>query len=119
MTNLLPDDPPYRRGFIAGRNETNREVAEWMINHSYATGHGDSIKDLLGELSWQIDKTEPAPPFRDQILRLQKDVEALTKALSTARAEENERCAKIAESYRGYPTGASERIRASLAGKEG
>lgn len=34
---------------------TEREkVAKWMIERSYATGHGDTIEDLLAELDWQI-----------------------------------------------------------------
>ncbi len=30
------------------------KVAAWMIDHGYATGHGDTIEDLLKELVWQI-----------------------------------------------------------------
>ena len=30
------------------------KVAAWMIENSFATGHGDTLKDLLAELSWQI-----------------------------------------------------------------
>jgi hypothetical protein len=29
-------------------------VASWMRRHEYATGHGDTIEDLLEELKWQI-----------------------------------------------------------------
>jgi hypothetical protein len=29
------------------------EIARWMISRGYATGHGDSIEDLLGELEAQ------------------------------------------------------------------
>jgi hypothetical protein len=29
------------------------EIARWMIARGYATGHGDSVEDLLGELEWQ------------------------------------------------------------------
>ena len=32
------------------------KLAAWMIKHSYATGHGDNIEDLLKELEWQIDE---------------------------------------------------------------
>jgi hypothetical protein len=28
-------------------------VALWMIAHSYATGYGDTVEDMLGELEWQ------------------------------------------------------------------
>ena len=30
------------------------KVARWMIRNGYATGHGDTIEDLLTELEWQI-----------------------------------------------------------------
>lgn len=40
----------YRRGIRVGRAELEREVAEWMIAHEIPTGHGDTLKDLLGEL---------------------------------------------------------------------
>ena len=32
----------------------SRKVAAWMIRNNYATGHGDSVEDLLKELEWQI-----------------------------------------------------------------
>jgi len=46
----------YQRGIRVGRAEQERELAEWMIEHSYATGHGDTLKNMLSELSWQIDE---------------------------------------------------------------
>ena len=30
------------------------KVAQWMMRRGYATGHGDTIEDLLAELDWQI-----------------------------------------------------------------
>ena len=34
---------------------TDKEkVAQWMIQKGYATGHGDTVEDLLKELEWQI-----------------------------------------------------------------
>lgn len=30
------------------------KVAAWMIKRSYATGHGETIEDLLKELDWQV-----------------------------------------------------------------
>lgn len=30
------------------------KVAAWMRARSYATGHGDTIEDLLKELEWQV-----------------------------------------------------------------
>lgn len=39
--------------------EAEREkVAAWMIRSGYATGHGDTIEDLLNELDWQIREQE-------------------------------------------------------------
>ena len=39
--------------------ETEREkVAQWMMTKGYATGHGDSIEDLMKELEWQIRESE-------------------------------------------------------------
>ena len=29
-------------------------VASWMINNGFATGHGDTLEDLLKELTWQV-----------------------------------------------------------------
>jgi hypothetical protein len=34
------------------------EIARWMISHGYATGHGDSIEDLLGELEAQARESK-------------------------------------------------------------
>ena len=30
------------------------KLAQWMMKQGYATGHGDTIEDLLHELEWQI-----------------------------------------------------------------
>jgi hypothetical protein len=39
--------------------ETEREsCAQWMITRGFATGHGDSIADLLEELEWQVRERE-------------------------------------------------------------
>ena len=34
------------------------KVAQWMMRQGYATGHGESIEDLLKELEWQIRERE-------------------------------------------------------------
>ena len=34
------------------------KVATWMTRQGYATGHGDSIEDLLREAEWQIRERE-------------------------------------------------------------
>jgi hypothetical protein len=42
--------------FVAAA-ERNK-VAQWMIARSYATGHGDTVDDLLKELEWQVKEQE-------------------------------------------------------------
>ena len=43
--------------FAALVADAEREkLAAWMIQRGYATGHGDTIKDLLKEIEWQIDE---------------------------------------------------------------
>ncbi len=37
---------------------TTETIAKWMIDRGYATGHGDTIEDLLKELEWQIRESE-------------------------------------------------------------
>jgi hypothetical protein len=34
------------------------KVATWMMQCGYATGHGDTIEDLLKELDWQAKERE-------------------------------------------------------------
>ena len=34
------------------------KLAQWMMAKGYATGHGDSVEDLLQELEWQIREQE-------------------------------------------------------------
>lgn len=36
------------------RKEEREKVAAWMIQHSFAIGHGDTLNDLLVELSGQV-----------------------------------------------------------------
>ena len=52
------------------------KVAKWMIERSYATGHGDTIEDLLAELDWQI-------------------AENWTRAMINGVETEREACAKV------------------------
>ena len=34
------------------------KAVQWMMQEGYATGHGDSIEDLLQELEWQVQERE-------------------------------------------------------------
>ena len=51
----LADLDAKRNEALARAEAAAREaVAAWMIEHAFATGHGDTLTDLLAELSWQI-----------------------------------------------------------------
>lgn len=39
--------------FLAAAHEREK-VARWMMKRGYATGHGDTLEDLLNELDWQL-----------------------------------------------------------------
>ena len=58
----LMSGPVYAQGierFAALVAAQEREkVAQWMIHRGYATGHGDTIQDLLKELNWQAKERE-------------------------------------------------------------
>jgi hypothetical protein len=43
----------FDRRLANERAAERQKVAQWMIRHSYATGHGDTVEDLLKELDWQ------------------------------------------------------------------
>jgi uncharacterized protein YoaH (UPF0181 family) len=43
-----------RQQIAAERNK----VASWMMAQGYATGHGDTVEDLLKELEWQVRESE-------------------------------------------------------------
>jgi hypothetical protein len=50
-------DHPSLERFAALVAAAEREkLAQWMIEHGYATGHGDTTEDLLTELDWQADE---------------------------------------------------------------
>jgi hypothetical protein len=34
------------------------KVAKWMVERGYATGHGDTVEDLLTEIDWQAAERE-------------------------------------------------------------
>lgn len=62
---------------LQGHLMANRErVAQWMLNHSYATGHGDDVADLLAELTWQHKERE------DRFEALKAENERLREALT-------------------------------------
>jgi len=40
---------------IVAAAERNK-LAAWMMRQGYATGHGDTVEDLLKELEWQMPR---------------------------------------------------------------
>ena len=44
-----------RFAFLVAAVERNK-LAAWMMSQGYATGHGDTVEDLLKELEWQIEE---------------------------------------------------------------
>ena len=67
----------WSKAIESGLRET---VAEWMIERSYATGHGDTVEDLLKELEWQIRERE-----REAILKLTDSLGWIDSAAVRAR----------------------------------
>ena len=50
------DDPRSLRRHGAYLMPSPKEqLAQWMIKQGFATGHGDTMADMLGELEWQIE----------------------------------------------------------------
>jgi hypothetical protein len=51
------DETVIRFANIVAAHDRER-VARWQIGSGYATGHGDTIEDLLKELEWQVRESE-------------------------------------------------------------
>ncbi len=71
------DEEVERFAALVAAAERNK-VASWMMARGYATGHGDSIEDLLQELDWQI-------------------AENWTRGMVNGVEAEREACAKVCE----------------------
>jgi hypothetical protein len=55
---------------------TEREkVAQWMIERGFATGHGDSIEDLVKEIEWQVAERERTAVIEtiDELMGMESD----------------------------------------------
>ena len=61
---------------VADKLQEREKLAQWMLSMSFATGHGDTMEDLLGELGSEV---------RDRI-----------KARCR---QERERCAKVCDEH--------------------
>ncbi len=47
------------------RDEEREKVATWMMENSFATGHGDTTEDLLKELTWQVKEERDKRKLRE------------------------------------------------------
>ena len=54
---LKPSDLEVKLAALVAAAEREK-VAAWMRSKSYATGHGDTVEDLLKELEWQVAERE-------------------------------------------------------------
>ena len=43
-------------GFKSAELDAMASLVRWMLANSFATGHGDTMADLLSELKWQVDE---------------------------------------------------------------
>jgi hypothetical protein len=46
------------RLFHMAQAAERNKLAQWMMTKGYATGHGDTVEDLLRELEWQVRESE-------------------------------------------------------------
>ena len=70
------------------------KVAQWMIQKGYATGHGDTVEDLLKELEWQILENW----HRAMVNGVETEREACAKLCDEALLQLNETANQIEES---------------------
>lgn len=52
------NDVGLERFFAIATAAERNKVAQWMIARGYATGHGDTVDDLLKEINWQVREEE-------------------------------------------------------------
>ena len=62
------------------------KVAAWIMQCGYATGHGDTIEDLLVELEWQVRESE-REACAEIAMTLTRRMEATKKAHHNHSAE--------------------------------
>jgi len=91
-------EPLIAAALLSDRSAMREEVAAWMIRHSFATGHGDTLADLLGELSGQVRKMQedraPSAASRrllaDAVVSRDGRIKELERDLAKAKADARE-----------------------------
>jgi len=79
---MYPPDFFERFAVLVAAAERNK-LAQWMVSLGYATGHGDTMEDLLEELEWQV-------------------TESWSKVVVASVEAEREACAQIAFNAKTY-----------------
>lgn len=54
----------------AGKADARPEIAAWMMSRGYATGHGDTVADLLSELAGHV-REECALALKNKAVELE------------------------------------------------
>lgn len=72
--------------------DESQRVALWMASQGYATGHGDTIEDMLGELEWQA-KERGARPLEAVMRRVEPHLDAIVCYASSMDEHEPNRIA--------------------------
>jgi len=71
-------------GSIPDVSSEKELLACWMIEHGFATGHGDSVADLLSEMSWQVK--EHTSHVAAEITKLHMEIDRLNVKLKARAA---------------------------------
>jgi len=56
------------KAYKNGQTDERNKVAQWMMDQGYATGHGDTVEDLLQELGTEIEAKIAAE--REEIIQM-------------------------------------------------
>ena len=72
--SLFPDLIAHFAALVA--DAEREKLAAWMMRQGYATGHGDTVEDLLKELEWQIAERE-----REACAKICEEVESRAEEL--------------------------------------
>jgi hypothetical protein len=56
MRNEMSHIDEVASAYYAGKDEARDKLATWMLKHDYFIGHGDTIEDLLSELSNALER---------------------------------------------------------------
>jgi hypothetical protein len=54
-----------QRGFAVRGQPLMEQLAAWMIANGFATGHGETMEDLLRHLTWQVEELRARAAFQN------------------------------------------------------